>query len=226
MVPITRIEGTVLGLLGFGHIPRLVAPKAKSFGMTVIAYDPYLSEEHAKRLGIEIVGLDDLLQRADFVTVHVPLTPQTRGLIGAAQLRRMKPTAYLINTARGAFIDETALCQALQEGWIAGAALDAFVTEPLPADHPLRRAPNVLLTPHQASFARETGARVFLLAGIDEVSNPRLRTERTGRHLTRRMIATLLGGRLLARAREAQDLGRVHTREEALTYRDSRAREP
>jgi D-3-phosphoglycerate dehydrogenase len=100
------------------------------------------------------------LAQSDFVSLHAALTPQTRGLIGAAQLKSMKPTAYLINTARGALLDEDALAQALRDGFIAGAALDCYVTEPLPPDHFLRRAANILLTPHQASYARETGEAV------------------------------------------------------------------
>jgi phosphoglycerate dehydrogenase-like enzyme len=108
--------------------------------------------------------LDALLGESDFVTLHAALTPQSRGLIGGLQLQRMKPTAYLVNTARGALVDETALAQALQEGWIAGAALDTFVQEPLPADHPFRRTPNLLLSPHQASFGYDTGARVSVCA--------------------------------------------------------------
>jgi phosphoglycerate dehydrogenase-like enzyme len=104
------------------------------------------------------------LADSDYVSLHAALTPQSRGLIGEAQLRKMKPTAYLINAGRGALVDESALLRALQENWIAGAALDTYVTEPLPADHPLRRAPNVLLAPHQASFASESGERVSLAA--------------------------------------------------------------
>ncbi|MFM7555400.1 MAG: 2-hydroxyacid dehydrogenase, partial [Verrucomicrobiota bacterium] len=114
----------------------------------------------AEALGVRFTSLDDLLARADFVSLHAALTPATRGLIGERELRRMKPGAYLVNTARGAVVDEAALVRALTEGWIAGAALDAFVTEPLPADHPLVSAPNLLLTPHQASFGRDTGRRV------------------------------------------------------------------
>jgi phosphoglycerate dehydrogenase-like enzyme len=106
------------------------------------------------------VPLDQLLAESDYVSLHCALTPETRGLIGEAQLRKMKPTAYLINTARGPVVDEAALLRALNENWIAGAAIDAFVVEPLPADHPLRSAPNLLLTPHQASFGTDTGARV------------------------------------------------------------------
>jgi phosphoglycerate dehydrogenase-like enzyme len=105
-----------------------------------------------------------LLAQSDFVSLHAALTPQNRGLIGEAQLRKMKPDAYLINTARGPLIDEVALTKALKEGWIAGAALDVFTVEPLPKDNPLRTAPNLLLEPHQASFARETGERVSYAA--------------------------------------------------------------
>jgi phosphoglycerate dehydrogenase-like enzyme len=114
----------------------------------------------ARQLGIEFVPLDQLLAESDFISLHCALTPETRGLIGEAQLRRMKSSAYIVNTARGAVMDEAALLRALHENWIAGAALDAFVVEPLPADHPLRTAPNLLLTPHQASFGFDTGARV------------------------------------------------------------------
>src|SRR5206468_1267648 len=112
------------------------------------------------KLGIRFVSLEELLAQSDFLSLHAALTPENRGLIGETQLRRMKPTAYLINTARGALVDEAALLRALQEKWIGGAALDAFVVEPLPPEHPLRKATNLLLTPHLASFARETGERV------------------------------------------------------------------
>ncbi|MHB8521383.1 MAG: phosphoglycerate dehydrogenase [Limisphaerales bacterium] len=153
------VAGKTLGILGCGRIGQAMARRASGFNLRLLGYDVAPTPD-AEKLGIEFVSLDELLAHSDFLSLHAALTPQSRGLIGADQLRRMKPTAYLINTARGAFVDETALGQALQEGWIAGAALDAFVTEPLSAEHPLRRAPNVLLTPHQASFARETGARV------------------------------------------------------------------
>lgn len=113
-----------------------------------------------KKLGVRFVSLDELLSESDFVSLHAALMPETRGLIGEAQLRRMKKSAYLVNTSRGAIVDEAALVRALHEGWIAGAALDAFVTEPLPVTHPLVSAPNVLITPHQASFGSDTGERV------------------------------------------------------------------
>ena len=127
--------------------------------MRLLAFDPVPSAE-AAAVGIEFVSLDTRLAASDFVSLHAALTPETRGLMGEAQFRRMKRSAYLVNTARGAVVDETALVRALTEGWIAGAALDAFITEPLPPAHPLATAPNLLLTPHQASFGFDTGSRV------------------------------------------------------------------
>ncbi len=157
------VFGKTLGIVGCGRIGQAVARRAAGFNLRLLGYDVAPSPE-AEKLGIQLVSLDELLARSDFLSLHAALTPQNRGLIGEAQLRRMKPTAYLINTARGALVDEAALVRALHEKWIGGAALDAFVMEPLPPDHPLRNAPNLLLTPHLASFARETGERVSLAA--------------------------------------------------------------
>lgn len=155
----TDVHGKTLGILGCGRIGQAVARRATGFGMKLIAHDLKPSPA-AEALGVRFVSLDELLAQSDFLSLHAALTPENRGLLNEARLRMMKPTAYLINTARGALVDEAALARALHEGRIAGAALDAFVTEPLPADHPLHQAPNVLLTPHLASFARETGERV------------------------------------------------------------------
>jgi phosphoglycerate dehydrogenase-like enzyme len=157
------VFGKTLGILGCGRIGQAMARRAAGFNMRLIGYD-VRPDPNAEKLGVQFVSLDQLLAESDFVSLHAALTPDNRGLLGLNQLRRMKRSAYLINTARGALVDEAALAQALQEGWIAGAALDAFVTEPLPAKHPLRTAPNVLLTPHLASFARETGERVSTTA--------------------------------------------------------------
>src|SRR5881394_1880517 len=157
------VFGKTLGILGCGRIGRAVARRATGFGMRLIAHDVHPSSE-AEKLGVRFVSLEELLGESDFLSLHAALTPQNRGLIGEAQLRKMKKTAYLINTARGALVDENVLVRALQEGWIAGAALDAFAVEPMPADHALRKAPNVLLTPHLASWARETGERVSATA--------------------------------------------------------------
>ena len=160
------VFGKTLGLLGCGRIGQAVARRSQGFNMRLLAYDVAPSAE-AEKLGIKFVSLQELLAQSDFLSLHAALTPQNRGLIGAAQLRQMKPSAYLINTARGALVDENALARALREGWISAAALDAFVLEPLPADHVLRKAPNVLLTPHLASFARETGERVSMTGKVD-----------------------------------------------------------
>ena len=153
------LAGQTLGLLGFGRIGRAVARRALGFDLRILAHDPHPHSEDVPP-GVHFVTFDELLAQSDFLSIHAALTPRSRGMLGAAQFRRMKPTARLINAARGAFVDEAALLQALREGWIAGAALDVFNTEPLPADDPLRTAPNIVLSPHQASSATTTGERV------------------------------------------------------------------
>ncbi len=170
-----NVHDKTLGLIGCGRIGQAVAKRASGFNMRVIAHD---IAPPAQKDGIEFVSLDELLAQSHFVSLHAALTPQNRGLIGEAQLRKMKPDAYLINTARGPLIDELALAKALQEGWIAGAALDVFSAEPLPLDNPLRAAPNLLMTPHLASFTRETGDRVCLAAAqaiVDSLNGRRAR---------------------------------------------------
>src|SRR5256712_13885315 len=157
------VDGNTLGILGCGRIGQAMARRASGFNMRLLGFDVAPNQE-AERIGIKFVPFDELLAESDFLSLHAALTSQNCGLLGAAQLRKMKKSAYLINTARGALVDEASLAQALHEGWIAGAALDVFVTEPLPIDHPLRKAPNVLLTPHLASFARETDERVSVTA--------------------------------------------------------------
>ena len=156
-----NVHGKTLGLIGCGRIGQAVAKRAAGFDVRVLAYDLFPARDVPN---IQFAPLDEVLAQSDFVSLHAALTPGNRGLIGEAQLRRMKPDAYLINTARGPLIDEAALAKALHEGWIAGAALDVFCVEPLPLDNPLRGAPNLILAPHQASFARETGERVSLAA--------------------------------------------------------------
>jgi phosphoglycerate dehydrogenase-like enzyme len=157
------VAGKTLGIVGCGRIGQAVARRASGFNMRVLGYDVAPSPQ-AQQNGVAFVSLETLLAESDFITLHAASTPQNSGMIGQSQLRRMKPTAYLINAGRGALIDETALVKALEDGWIAGAALDTFVQEPLPAGHPFRQAPNLLLSPHQASFAYETGARVSVCA--------------------------------------------------------------
>lgn len=157
------IGGKTLGVIGCGRIGQAVARRATGFNMRVLGYDVAPAPEASAR-GIEFVPLDTLLAQSDFVTLNAALTPQNRGMIGEAQLRSMKPAAYLVNSARGALVDEAALARALREGWIAGAALDTFLEEPLAPNHVFRQTPNLLLSPHQASFGRETGERVSLCA--------------------------------------------------------------
>jgi phosphoglycerate dehydrogenase-like enzyme len=153
------VGGRTLGIIGCGRIGMAVARRASGFAMRLVAYNRTPKPE-AEKLGLKFVSLDELLAQSDFISIHAALTPETRGMIGEAQIRMMKPSAFLINTARGALVDESALIKALFEERIAGAALDVFATEPLPADSPLRATPHLLLSPHQASSSRQTGERV------------------------------------------------------------------
>ncbi|HET7850182.1 MAG TPA: C-terminal binding protein [Pseudolabrys sp.] len=155
VVPIRRIEGTVLGLVGFGNIPRLVAPKAQAFGMKVVAFDPYAQAELFKVANVERADFDTLLRTADYVSVHAPLTPATRGLMNADAFAKMKRGAYLVNTARGPLIDEPALIAALDSGQVGGAALDVVASEPLARDSPLLGRDNVIVSPHTAFYSIE-----------------------------------------------------------------------
>ncbi|MGH6788081.1 MAG: C-terminal binding protein [Pseudolabrys sp.] len=155
VVPIRRIEGTVLGLVGFGNIPRLVAPKAQAFGIKVIAYDPYARPELFKAANVESVDFDTLLKTADYISVHAPLMPATRGLMNGDAFAKMKKGAYMVNTARGPLIDEQALIAALDKGQVGGAALDVVAAEPLARDSPLLGRDNVIVSPHTAFYSIE-----------------------------------------------------------------------
>ncbi len=155
IVPLRRLEGQVLGLVGFGNIPRALVPKAKAFGLTVITHDPYVAPEMLKSLDVENTSFDDLLARSDFISVHAPLLPATRGLMNAAAFAKMKKGALLVNTARGPLIDEAALTAALDTGHLGGAALDVVTTEPLAKDSPLLGRDNVILTPHTGFYSVE-----------------------------------------------------------------------
>jgi D-3-phosphoglycerate dehydrogenase len=157
-----QLQGNTLGVIGAGRIGTEVARRAHAFGMRILAYDPYLSAERAADERIERVELDELLERADFVTVHVPLTEQTRGMIGVAEIGRMKPAAILINAARGGIVDERALAVALEQRKLGGAALDVYETEPLPGEHPLRGVPNLVMTPHLGAATVEAQREVAL----------------------------------------------------------------
>jgi D-3-phosphoglycerate dehydrogenase len=156
LVPLRRLEGQVLGFVGFGNIPRALAPKAKAFGLKVLTYDPYVNADALAATGVESVSFDDLLGRCDFISVHAPLQPATRGLMNAKAFAKMKKGAFLINTARGPLIDEVALIAALDSGHLGGAALDVVTTEPLAKDSPLLGRDNVVLTPHTAFYSVES----------------------------------------------------------------------
>jgi len=149
-----------LGIIGFGSIGQAVARRAGGFEMRVLACDVRPDEQAAAELGVELVELRELLAEADFVTLHANLTEESAGLIGEAELRAMKPTARFINAARGALVDQEALLRALEEGWIAGAALDTLAEEPPGPEAPILRAPNCIITPHNSSQTRETAERV------------------------------------------------------------------
>jgi len=155
VVPIHRLSGRVLGLVGFGNIPRTLTPKAKAFGLRVVTHDPYAPAEVLDKAGVEGVGFDELLGMSDFVSVHAPLLPATRGLFSAEVFRKMKRGALLINTARGPLVDEDALIAALDSGHLGGAALDVVTTEPLAKDSKLLGRDNVILTPHTAFYSVE-----------------------------------------------------------------------
>ena len=158
------VHGTTLGIVGLGNIGRQVARQAIGFDMTVL-YHNRKPDPHAEaELGVTYTSLPDLLSHADFVTLNVPLTEETRGLIGRDELTRMKPTAILVNMARGAVVDQEALLEALKGGWIAGAALDVTEPEPLPRDHPLMEQDNVIITPHLGSATRQTRRAMIQLA--------------------------------------------------------------
>jgi len=156
----TELRGKTMGIVGLGRIGGHVAQLARAFGMSVVAHDPYLLSERAAELQVRLLPLEELLRTADVVTLHVALTDQTHHLINAERLRLMKPTAVLINTARGELVDEAALAEAVRERRIGGAAIDVFAIEPLPADSPLRALDGVLLTPHLAASTSEAQERV------------------------------------------------------------------
>jgi D-3-phosphoglycerate dehydrogenase / 2-oxoglutarate reductase len=176
----SRLEGKTLGLVGYGKIGRAVAERATGFGMWVDVFDPYLDETLVWRDTIELRhSLEELLITADFVSLHLPLSSTTEGIIAEKQLRMMKPTAVLINCARGKVVDETALVKALEQGWIAGAGLDVFQIEPIPPSHTLLSLPNVVLTPHSAALSinaissmydQVIGEVVRVLSGLPPIS--------------------------------------------------------
>ncbi|RMF85515.1 MAG: C-terminal binding protein [Nitrospinota bacterium] len=162
--PIRRLEGSVLGIVGLGNIGRAVARRAQGFGLRVIAYDPYLDDAVFQHLGVERVDFPTLLQQSDYVSLHTPLTPETHHLFNRAVFQQMKRGAILVNAARGPVVNETDLYEALQQGWLAGAALDVMEKEPPGKESPLFTLDNVLITPHMAWYSEEAGADLQRLA--------------------------------------------------------------
>jgi len=156
------LDGKTLGLIGMGRIGSMVARRAAvAFNMKVIAFDPYVTPEAAREFGVTLCPeIDDVFRQADVVSLHTPLNPETRGFVNAERLRRMKPSAFLVNFSRGEVVDETALCEALKGGAIAGAALDVYEEEPPPADSPLFALDNVILSPHSAALTQECVIRM------------------------------------------------------------------
>ena len=154
--PMPSFRASTFGLVGFGRIAQAVAERARGFGFRLAAYDPFASPEALAAQGVEAMPLDRLLAEADLLSLHAPLTPDTKHLLNADTLATMKPTARIVNTSRGGLIDGEALADALERGVVAGAALDVFEAEPLPDDHPLRRAPNAILTSHVAWYSEQS----------------------------------------------------------------------
>lgn len=157
-----QLQGKTLGLLGAGRIGAEVAIRCMAFGMRAIAFDPYLPQERADEIGVDLVSLDDVIVQGDVISLHVPLNEETRGMVSEDVLTRMKPTAYVVNVSRGGVIDEAALAIALREGSIAGAAIDVFESEPLPGDSPLRDAPHLVITPHLGASTAEAQVSVAI----------------------------------------------------------------
>jgi D-3-phosphoglycerate dehydrogenase len=150
-----ELQGKTLGIIGLGRIGRVVASRARAFGMMIVAYDPFIAPEQAAELEIELASLDDVFARSDFLTVHTPLTAETRGIVGRDAFAQMKKGVRIINCARGGLVDEAGLCEAIKQGIVAGAALDVFEQEPPTADNPLLEFPEVIVTPHLGASTTE-----------------------------------------------------------------------
>jgi len=161
------LQGKTLGVLGLGKLGSAVANVGKVFGMRVIAWSQNLKDERAAEIGAERVSKDELLAQSDYISIHLVLSDRSRGLIGPEDFALMKPTAYLVNTSRGPIVDQAALIAALRDGQIAGAGIDVYEVEPLPADHPLRSLDNVLLTPHMGYVAHDNIAHMYSQAAED-----------------------------------------------------------
>ena len=191
----TELRGKTLGLVGAGRVGSEVARRARAFGVRVVAFDPFLTPDRARSLEVELAELDDVLREADILSLHVPLTDATAGLISAEKLALVKPGAFIVNVARGGVLDEQALATALAEGRIAGAALDVFETEPLPRDHPLRSVENAVLTPHLGASTAEAQRSVAV-----EIAES-VRAALVDGDLSRAVNAPALGGAEMRRLR-------------------------
>lgn len=178
-----ELSGRTLGIIGLGHTGTRVAEIAQGFQMRTLAYSPYTSDYRAHALGIPRVSLNDLLAESDIITVHCPLNPQTRNMIGYRELHLMKPESYLLNLARGGIVDESALYQALKSGHLAGAASDVFTVEP-PGAHPLLQLPNFLGTPHIAGPTRDTLWRASMLAAEAVIKHAGVEVEDLQRNMS------------------------------------------
>ena len=164
-----EIDGKTLGVVGLGKLGAKVSTIAKTFGMNVIAWSPNLTAERCKEVGVTYATKEELFSTADIITIHMVLSDRSRGLVGAAELNRMKPTSFLVNSARGPIVDEMALLETLKARKIAGAAVDVFSVEPLPVDHPFRKLDNLVLTPHLGYVTQETFIAHYtqMVEGID-----------------------------------------------------------
>ena len=198
-----EIAGKTLGIIGMGNIGRIVANRAQGLKMQVIAFDPVLSAERAAGLGVELVDVDALLSRADFITIHAPLTAETKNLIGPAAIAKMKKDVLLVNAARGGIVDESALAAAVAEGRVAGAALDVFLDEPLGKESPLLNVDNIILTPHLGASTSEAQERVAL-----EIAEQVVDYLTTG-EIRNAVNVTSLGGEAAKKLKPYQALGRT-----------------
>ncbi|MGD2069624.1 MAG: phosphoglycerate dehydrogenase [Gemmatimonadota bacterium] len=196
-----ELRGKTLGLVGAGRIGGEVARRARAFGMVVVVHDPWLTDERADDLGVARMELDALLGRADVVSLHVPLTDETRGMIDADRIGRMKAGAFLVNASRGGVVDEHALARALVDGRLGGAALDVYAEEPLPEDSPLRAAPGLVLTPHLGASTAEAQKLV-----AEEIAGA-VRDALLQGDLSRALNAPRIGGEALRRLRPVFELG-------------------
>ncbi len=189
-----EVQGKTLGVVGTGNIGGVVVRRAIAFGMKVIGFDPFLTAEAAQKLGVQLVTLDELFAQSDAITLHVPLTEQTKNMVDAARIARMKPGALLVNCARGGLVDEVALADALKAGKLGGAALDVFEKEPPAADHPLFSCPNFIATPHLGGSTEDAQASVAVIvaeAMVDYLSTGTVRNAVNVPSLTAELLERL-----------------------------------